>query len=149
MIAYKQTTNNQIHFALTKGDWSKDEVVPLRVISSNSYYDLFSALQFGEIPMLEKTTGIINEHGKGAVIFINNVSDSDLLLSKMNQFKQFLEGKADRGTIPNDMKDYGIGAQIIQDLGIKKVNLITRNPKNRQTVGGFDIEIVAYTPFES
>jgi len=146
MTSYKQTTNNQIHFALTKGNWTKEEVVPLRVISSNSYYDLFSALQFGEIPMLAKTTQVINDFGKGAVIFINNVSDSDLLLSKMNQFKQYLEGKADRGTIPNDMKDYGIGAQIIQDLGIKKINLITRNPKNRQTVGGFDIEIVAYTP---
>src|SRR5690606_13381945 len=91
MISYKQTTNNQIHFALTKGNWTKEEVVPLRVISSNSYYDLFSALQFGEIPMLEKTTQVINDYGKGAVIFINNVSDSDLLLSKLNQFKQYLE----------------------------------------------------------
>lgn len=146
LISYKQTTNNQIHFVLTKGEWEKDETVPLRVISSNSYYDLFSALEFGETPQLETTSKIINEYGKGAMIFINNVSESELLMSKMNQFRQWVEGKAEKGIIPNDMKDYGIGAQIIQDLGIKKINLITRNPKKtQQNVGGFDIEIVEYT----
>lgn len=145
MTSYKQTTNNQIHFALTKGEWTEDEVIPLRVISSNSYYDLFSALQFGETPLVKKTTQIINDFGKGAIIFINNVSDSDLLLSKLNQFKQYLEGTVPTGIIPNDMKDYGIGAQIIKDLGIKNINLITRNPNAKQSVGGFDIEIVAYT----
>lgn len=145
MTSYKQTTNNQIHFALTKGKWSADEVIPLRVISSNSYYDLFSALQFGETPLVEKTSKIINDFGKGAIIFINNVSDSDLLLSKLNQFKQYLEGSVETGIIPNDMKDYGIGAQIIKDLGIKNINLITKNPNAKQSVGGFDIEIVDYT----
>lgn len=145
MVSYKQTTNNQIHFALIKGEWDADEIIPLRVISSNSYYDLFSALQFGETPLVEKTAKIINDFGKGAMIFINNVSDSDLLLNKMHQFKQYLEGNAKSGIIPNDMKDYGIGAQIIKDLGIKNINLITRNPSARQTVGGFDIEIVEYT----
>ena len=146
LISYKQTTNNQIHFVLTTGEWKQDEIVPLRVISSNSYYDLFSALEFGETPQLEVTSKIINEHGKGAMIFINNVSESELLMSKMNQFRQWVEGKAEKGIIPNDMKDYGIGAQIIQDLGIRKINLITRNPKEKhQTVGGFDIEIVEYT----
>lgn len=145
MISYKQTTNNQIHFALTKGEWTENEVVPLRVISSNSYYDLFSALQFGETPLVEKTSQKINEFGKGAIIFINNVSDSDLLMNKMNQFKQYLEGTAESGIIPNDMKDYGIGAQIIKDLGIKNINLITRNPGNIHLVGGFDIEIVEHT----
>lgn len=146
LIAYKQTTNEQIHFVLTKGNWTEDEVVPLRVISSNSYYDLFSALEFGETPQLKITSEIINNFGKGAMIFINNVSDSNLLLSKMNQFKNFVEGKSEIGIIPNDMKDYGIGAQIIKDLGIKKINLITRKPQNQQAVvGGYGIDIVEYT----
>ena len=146
LIAYKQTTNEQIHFVLTKGNWTEDEIVPLRVISSNSYYDLFSALEFGETPQLKITSEIINNFGKGAMIFINNVSDSNLLLSKMNQFKSFVEGKSEIGIIPNDMKDYGIGAQIIKDLGIKKINLITRKPQNQQAVvGGYGIDIVEYT----
>ncbi len=146
LISYKQTTNNQIHFVLTQGEWDETETIPLRVISSNSYYDLFAALEFGETPQLQITSDIIHENGKGAMIFINNVSESELLLGKMNQFRQWMEGKSDTGIIPNDMKDYGIGAQIIQDLGIKKINLITRNPKDKQqTVGGFDIEIVDYT----
>lgn len=147
MIAYKQSTNKQIHFVLKKGNWSKDEIVPLRVISSNSYYDLFSALQLGEIPQLQTISNIINENGKGAMIFINNVSDSELMMSKMKQFQRFSEGKAKTGIIPNDQREYGIGAQIIQDLGITKVNLITRNPENhQQKISGFDIEIVEYTP---
>jgi 3,4-dihydroxy 2-butanone 4-phosphate synthase/GTP cyclohydrolase II len=146
LVSYKQTTNNQIHFVLKKGEWTEEEVVPLRVISSNSYYDLFAALEFGETPQLKITSDIIHEQGKGAIIFINNVSDSDLMLTKMNHFRQYIEGKAETGIIPNDMKDYGIGAQIIKDLGIKKINLITRKPQNQQyTVGGYGIDIVEYT----
>lgn len=146
LIAYKQTTNNQIHFALTKGEWSEDETVLLRVISSNSYYDLFSTLQVGEIPQLEKITSLISEKEKGVIIFINNVSDSDLMMSKLKQFKLFIEGKAESGVIQNDSRDHGIGAQIIHDLGIKKINLITRNPANkRQVIGGYNIDIVEYT----
>lgn len=146
LTAYKQTTNDQIHYALTVGEWTEDEIIPLRVISSNTYYDMFSALQYGEKPLIEKINNIIREKGKGAIIFINNVSESDLQLSKMRQFKQYLEGHTDTPVVLNDMKDYGIGAQIIKDLGVKKINLITRNPKNYQsTVGGYGIEIVEYT----
>lgn len=144
--AYKQTNNNQIHFALTKGNWTSDEIVPLRVISSNTYYDLFAALQLGEFPQLKLTSEIINRYGKGAMIFINNVSDSELMLRKMNLFKSFSDGKSDTGVIPNDIRDYGIGGQIIKDLNIKKANLITRNPDNKeQTLSGFDLKIVEYT----
>lgn len=149
LTAYKQTTNNQIHFALTKGEWTEDEIVPLRVISSNSYYDLFSALQFGEFPQLKLTSEIINQYGKGAMVFINNVSDSDLMLRKMNRFKLFTEGKATTGIIPNDFRDYGIGGQIIKDLKIRKANLITRNPENKeQSLSGFELKIVKYTPID-
>lgn len=143
--AYKQKTNNQIHFVLSTGNWTEDEAVPLRVISSNAYYDLFSALESGEHPQLEKTNRIIREKGKGAIIFINNVSDSDLMISRMKRFIQFSEGKSESGIIPDDLKDYGIGAQIIQDLGIKKVDLITRNPDRKWVISGFDIDIVEYT----
>lgn len=146
LIAFKQTTNNQIHFALTRGEWKEDEIVPLRVISSNIYYDLFAALQLGEFPQLKLTNEIISEKGKGAVIFINNVSDSDLMLRKMNRFRMYSEGKTDSGIIPNDFRDYGIGAQIIKELNIKRANLITRNPDNKeQSLSGFDLKIVEYT----
>lgn len=146
LIAYKQTTNDQVHLALTQGKWSEDETVPVRVISSNSYYDLFSVLQLGEIPQFQAIADIIKSNGKGVLIFINNVSDSALMLSKLTSFKQFAEGKIDSGIIPNDSRDYGIGAQIIQDLGIKKMNLITKNPGSKQQhLTGFDIDILEYT----
>lgn len=145
LISYKQTTNNQVHFVLKKGKWSEDEIIPVRVISSNSYYDLFSALEFGERPQLGEIANALDRFGKGAIIFINNVSDSDILMTKMRQFRQFVEGKSRTGIIPDDMKDYGIGAQIIRDLGIKKINLLTRNPNSKHPVGGFELEIVEYT----
>lgn len=146
LIAYKQTTNDQVHLALKQGTWTEDEIVPVRVISSNSYYDLFSVLQLGEIPQFEEIAKIIKAHEKGVLIFINNVSDSDLMLSKLKRYKQFLEGKAETGIIPNDSRDYGIGSQIILDLGIKKMNLITKKPGNKQQhLTGFDLDILEYT----
>lgn len=146
LIAYKQTTNDQVHLALSQGHWTEDEVVPVRVISSNSYYDLFSVLQMGEIPQFQDIADIIKSHGKGVLVFINNVSDSDLMLGKLKRYKQFLEGKAETGIIPNDSRDYGIGSQIILDLGIKKMNLITKKPGNKQQhLTGFDLDILEYT----
>ncbi len=142
LITYKQTTNGQIHFALTKGNWTAEEPVLVRVKSSNSYYDLFSALQNGETPMLQKVTDLINAEGKGAVVFINNLTDSDLILSKLRHYKEYLEGKQKNPLLSMDEKDYGIGAQIIKDLGIKNIKLITQNPDKVRPLSGYGLEIV-------
>lgn len=147
LIAYRQTTNDQIHFALKKGEWNEDEVVPVRVKSTNSYYDLFAALQNGETPLLEKTAKIIEENGKGVIIFINNVLNPELIHTKLNLFKKFSEGKVASGVLPADEKDHGIGSQIIKDLGIKRLNLITRTPDKPQTTQ-YGLEIVDYTKIE-
>ena len=141
LIAYQQTTNNQVHFALKKGTWTKDDVVPVRVKSTNSYYDLFSALQNGETPLLEKTMNIINEEERGVVIFINNIQNSELVEQKLEIFKSFSEGKSKSGVLPADEKDHGIGSQIIKDLGIQKINLITRNLEDPHTTQ-YGLEIV-------
>ncbi|MEG0982425.1 MAG: hypothetical protein RSF29_03310 [Algoriella sp.] len=141
LIAYQQTTNNQVHFALKKGTWTKDDVVPVRVKSTNSYYDLFSALQNGETPLLEKTMNIINEEKKGVVIFINNIQNSELIEQKLEILKSFSEGKSKSGVLPADEKDHGIGSQIIKDLGIQKINLITRNLEDPHTTQ-YGLEIV-------
>ncbi|SZD73836.1 Riboflavin biosynthesis protein ribBA [Candidatus Ornithobacterium hominis] len=144
LIAYQQTTNEQIHFAMTKANWSIDEVVPVRVKSTNTYFDLFSALHLGEKPLLKKITDIINQNGKGAIIFINNVADSDLILGKFKHYQDYLEGTNSQALMKTDQKDYGIGAQIIKDLGIKKIALITQNPRQKKAIGGYGLEIEEY-----
>ncbi|MRJ10520.1 3,4-dihydroxy-2-butanone-4-phosphate synthase [Ornithobacterium rhinotracheale] len=144
LIAYKQTTNNQIHFALTKGEWSADEAVPVRVKSTNDYFDLFTALHKGEQPLLEKITKIINQEGKGVLVFINNAIDSDLVQAKFNHYKAYLEGTQENPLKAPDTKDYGIGAQILKDLGVHKMKLITRNPDSKKAIGGYDLEIAEF-----
>ncbi len=143
LIAYKQTTNNQVHFALTKGEWTADEVVPVRVKSSNNYYDLFSSLQNGENPLLAKTAEIINEAGKGVIIFINNIQDADTVQAKLEVFKAFSAGEIESGILPEDEKNHGIGSQIIKDLGIQKMNVITRTVEEPHTTQ-YGLEIVDY-----
>ncbi|MBV7440070.1 3,4-dihydroxy-2-butanone-4-phosphate synthase [Weeksellaceae bacterium TAE3-ERU29] len=141
LIAYQQTTNGQIHFALTKGEWNKDEAIAVRVKSTNDYFDLFSALHNGEKPLLDKVTQIINKDGKGVVVFINNVIDSDLIKAKFNHYKEYLAGTQENPLKSVDSKDYGIGAQILKDLGIQKMKLITQNPSGKKAIGGYDLSI--------
>lgn len=145
LIAYQQTTNDQVHFALTKGEWTENDVVPVRVKSSNNYYDLFSALQNGENPLLEKTAKIIEDAGKGVIIFINNIQNADLVQSKLEAFKAFSAGLLDSGILPEDEKNHGIGSQIIKDLGINKMNVITRNVDEKPHITQYGLEIVDYT----
>lgn len=146
LIAYRQTTNDQIHYALTKGEWTENDEVAVRVNSTNSYYDLFSALQNGEQPMLAKTAKVIDELGKGTIIFINNVQTPESIHTKLNLYKKYSEGKMDSGILPVDEKDHGIGSQIIKDLGIKKMNVLTRSVDNKEPeTTEFGLEIVKYT----
>jgi len=145
LIAYKQTNNDQIHFALTKGEWTEDEVIPVRVKSSNNYYDLFAGLQHGETPLLEKTAKILEKEGKGVIIFINNIQNSDLIQAKLEMFKAYSEGKVESGILPEDEKNHGIGSQIIKDLGIKKMNVITRHIAEEPHTTQYGLEIVKYT----
>ena len=146
LIAYRQTTNNQIHYALTKGEWTENDEVAVRVNSTNSYYDLFSALQNGEQPMLACTAKVIDEIGRGTIIFINNVQTPESIHTKLNLYKKYSEGKMDSGILPIDEKDHGIGSQIIKDLGIKKMNILTRSTNNKEPeTTEFGLEFVRYT----
>ncbi len=147
LTTFKQTNNEQIHFALTKGEWNENENVPVRVKASNNYYNLFNSLTKGENPSMEKITQIIDKEGKGALILINNVANPDLVLSKLHQFKKFQQGKSNSSTIPMDRKDYGIGAQIIKQLGIHNIRLISNTTKVLKAIEGYGIHIVDYIRF--
>lgn len=147
LTTFKQTNNDQIHFALTKGEWDENEKVPVRVQSSNNYYDLFGSLSKGEDPIMDKVTQIMNQEEKGALILINNVANPELVLSKLQQFKKFQQGKNDTPTLPMDGKDYGIGAQIIKQLGIQNIRLISNTTKVLKAIEGYGLHIADYIQF--
>ena len=140
-FAFKETSTDQIHFALTKGKWSENEPILVRVQASNSYFDVLSRLTAGEKPLLEKVTKMINDEGKGAIIFINNVSNSENTMRKLQQFLDFQDGQEKRPTLASNFHDYGIGTQILKNLGINKFRVITQNTAQKPLVGGYDVEV--------
>ncbi len=139
--AFKETSTDQIHFALTKGSWVDGEPILVRVQASNSYFDVLNRLIAGEKPLLEKVTKIINDEGKGAIIFINNVSSEENTMRKLQQFLNYQDGEEKRPTLASNFRDYGIGTQILKNLGINKFRVITQSPNLKPNVAGYDVEV--------
>ena len=138
---FEEKPTEQIHYALTKGTWSADEAVLVRVQSSGTYFDVFSRLSNGEHPLMQKVTDLINAEGKGAVVFINNVSNKENTLSRIKHFLNFQDGTSEQPTIAPNFRDYGIGTQILKDLGINKFKVITQNPNIKPILSGYDVEV--------
>ncbi|MFN3773850.1 3,4-dihydroxy-2-butanone-4-phosphate synthase [Cloacibacterium normanense] len=139
--AFQEKHTDQIHFALTKGNWEIDEPVLVRVQSSSAYFDVLSRLINGENPQLEKVTNMINAEGKGALIFINNVSNAELTMRKLQQFLNYQDGQVARPTLTANFIEYGIGTQILKKLGITNFRVITQNPNQKPLVAGYGVEI--------
>ncbi|WP_374958756.1 3,4-dihydroxy-2-butanone-4-phosphate synthase [Gilvibacter sp.] len=145
--AYKQTTNDQVHLALTKGDWSSNEPVAVRINSTLVNNDILGTLTNNADKKLDDMFKAVEKEGKGAVVFINQQSQSLNLLKRLSELKTQQSGnevvKAPR--IAMDNKDFGIGAQILHDLGIAKIRLISNNPQTKR-VGmiGYGLEITDY-----
>ena len=148
--AYQQTTNQQIHLALTKGSWSEDEAVLTRINSLRISNDILSMLT-GEVSRgLDDIFSLINQAEKGAVIFINQQQSSENLLSRIEKFKGMQQkGEVDKAPpIVMDSRDFGIGAQILHDLKIKNLNLISNSNKMpRVGITGYGIKIVGYVNY--
>ncbi|WP_426430031.1 3,4-dihydroxy-2-butanone-4-phosphate synthase [Winogradskyella sp. HB-48] len=148
--AYLQTTNNQVHIALTKGTWKSDETVLTRVNSTLVNNDILGTLTNNADQKLDDMFNAINTEGKGAIIFINQQAESMNLLSRLSVLKENQEEgelvKAPR--ISMDSKDFGIGAQILHDLKISKINLLSNSLQTKR-VGmiGYGLEIVDYVNY--
>ena len=146
--AYQQTTNDQVHLALTKGNMSKNESTLVRINSSQTRNDLLSLIMGSNEEEIDKVFSLINKEGKGAVIFINQPAKSTSLLARLKKIKK---SKSKNDKIPRlkmDSRDFGIGAQILHDLSIRKLRVIT-NSKQKPRVGitGYGLEIVDYVKF--
>ncbi|MCL4166115.1 UNVERIFIED_CONTAM: hypothetical protein GTU68_007699, partial [Idotea baltica] len=148
--AYKQTTNNQVHIALTKGQWSDNEEVLTRINSTLVNNDILGTLTNNADQQLDDMFKVINDAGKGAIIFINQESQSMNILSRLSFLKenQSTEKIAKAPKINMDHRDFGIGAQILHDLNIHKLQLIS-NTEQTKRVGliGYGLEIVDYVKY--
>ena len=147
--AYQQTTNNQIHLALTKGAWSKEEAILTRVNSTLVNNDILGTLTNNADKKLDQMFQVINEEGRGAILFINQQNQSNNLLGRLTILKENqVNGQIKAPTIEMDNKDFGIGAQILHDIHISKIKLVT-NTKQTKRVGmiGYGLEITDYVTY--
>ncbi len=148
--AYEQTTNRQIHLALTKGQWEENEAVLVRVNSSSANNDILGMLTNNAEDHLDSIFQIIDKSETGAVIFINQETPSGSLLNRIKQLKvaQSQDNVVPAPLVVSDHRDFGIGAQILHDLKISKIKLMTNTTQTKR-VGmiGYGLEIVDYIPY--
>ncbi len=147
--AYEQTTNKQIHIALTKGNWNLGESILTRINSSQVNNDLLGTLTHNADKQLDGMFKIINEQGKGAVIFINQDMQTISLLNRITELKELqIKGELKAPKIVIDSKDFGIGAQILHDIDISKIRLVS-NTQQGKRVGmiGYGLEITEYVSY--
>ncbi|HOX83689.1 MAG TPA: bifunctional 3,4-dihydroxy-2-butanone-4-phosphate synthase/GTP cyclohydrolase II [Chryseolinea sp.] len=147
LVAFEQKNTNEIHLALVKGTWEKDEPVLVRVHSSCVTGDIFGSCRCDCGPQLHKAMELVNKEGKGVVLYMKQEGRGIGLLNKLKAYKlqeeglDTVEANLQLG-FDMDERDYGIGAQILRDLGISKIKLITNNPKKRVGLMGYGLEIV-------
>jgi 3,4-dihydroxy 2-butanone 4-phosphate synthase/GTP cyclohydrolase II len=147
--AYQQTTNKQVHLALTKGSWNLGEPILTRINSTQSNNDILNTLTQDVDKKVEELFQHINAEGRGAVLFINQEIDSSDLLHRLTELKQLQsEGIQKAPQIKMDVKDFGIGAQILHDIDVSKIRLLTNTFQSKR-VGmiGYGLEITEYVPY--
>jgi 3,4-dihydroxy 2-butanone 4-phosphate synthase/GTP cyclohydrolase II len=147
LVAYKQTTTGQEHLALVKGTWEKDEPVLVRVHSSCLTGDIFGSCRCDCGQQLHKSMEMIDKEGKGVIVYMNQEGRGICLLNKLKAYKlqeeglDTVEANIELG-FKMDERDYGVGAQILRDLGVCKIVLLSNNPKKRAGLLGYGLEIV-------
>jgi 3,4-dihydroxy 2-butanone 4-phosphate synthase/GTP cyclohydrolase II len=148
--AYQQTTNNQIHIALTKGVWNTNEHVLTRINSTLVNNDILGTLTNNADQKLDSMFKVVNDAEKGAIVFINQQSQSMNLLKRLATLKDSqVEGKVTKApAIEMDSKDFGIGAQILHDLNIHKLRLISNSQQTKRVgIIGYGLEIIEYVNY--
>ena len=146
LSAFQQTNNNQIHLVLSKGEWNENEPVLVRINSSITNNDILTSLTSKSKNMLDGIFNKINEEEKGVIVFINQPANPVNVLFRLNEIKK-LQSKGEYKTPPvvMDDKDFGIGAQILHDLNIHKIRLLTNSTQiKRVGMTGYGLEIVEY-----
>jgi 3,4-dihydroxy 2-butanone 4-phosphate synthase/GTP cyclohydrolase II len=153
LVAYKQKSTGDIHMALIKGKWEEDEPVLVRVHSSCQTGDIFGSCRCDCGPQLHRAFEMVEKEGKGIVLYMNQEGRGIGLINKLKAYKlqengmDTVEANIELG-FDVDQRDYGVGAQILRDLGVTKLRLISNNPKKRAGLMGYGLEIVEKIPIE-
>ena len=153
LIAFDQLNSNEVHMALVKGTWEKNEPVLVRVHSSCVTGDIFGSCRCDCGSQLHAAMEMVDREGKGVVLYMKQEGRGIGLLNKLKAYKlqeeglDTVEANLQLG-FDMDERDYGVGAQIIRNLGINKIRLITNNPKKRVGLMGYGLEIVDNVPIE-
>lgn len=147
--AYKQTTNDQVHIALVRGSWKHGDPVLTRINSTLVNNDILGTLTNNPDETLNRMFNALNAEDKGAMIFINQGNQSKNLLGRLAEFKKLqAEGITKAPKIDMDTKDFGIGAQILHDLNISKIRLLSNSAQTRRVgMVGYGLEIVEYVNY--
>jgi 3,4-dihydroxy 2-butanone 4-phosphate synthase/GTP cyclohydrolase II len=153
LVAYRQTNTDDLHLALVKGTWQEDEPVLVRVHSSCITGDIFGSCRCDCGPQLHTAMKMVQDAGKGVVLYMNQEGRGIGLINKLKAYKLQEQGldtvQANEVLgFKMDARDYGVGAQILRDLGVKKIKLISNNPKKRAGLIGYGLEIVDSVPIE-
>ena len=153
LIPFRQKSNGLEHIALIKGEWKKDEPVLVRMHSSCMTGDTFSSLRCECGEQLHISMKMIEKEGKGAVVYLNQEGRGIGLMEKMRAYKlqeqgfDTVEANLHLGH-DSDEREYGVGAQILRELSISKIKLITNNPVKRAALEGYGLEIIENIPIE-
>lgn len=153
MTAYTQLENNAIHLALSKGEWTPDEAVLVRVHSSCITGDIFGSCRCDCGPQLHKAMQMIQEEGKGIIVYMNQEGRGIGLVNKLLSYNlqdigfDTYEANIKLG-FKGDERDYGVGAQILRAQGVSKMRLMSNNPTKRAGLIGYGLEVVENIPIE-
>ena len=153
LVAYKQTTNDQDHLALIKGEWEEGEAVLTRVHSSCVTGDIFGSCRCDCGAQLHAAMEMVEKEGKGVIVYMNQEGRGIGLLNKLKAYElqeqgmDTVEANLALG-FKMDERDYGIGAQILRDLGVSKMRLMSNNPKKRTGLIGYGLEIIENVAIE-
>lgn len=143
--AFVDSTSGDCHLALTLGSWEPDEPVMVRVHSTSETGDILGVLTANYHQQIAHSLEMIQKEGKGAFVYLRQQDKNNTLLAKLNHYKMLLEEnelhKFDLNTSMGK-KDFGIGAQILCDLGITRIRLLTNHPRRRTGMIGYGLEIV-------
>jgi 3,4-dihydroxy 2-butanone 4-phosphate synthase / GTP cyclohydrolase II len=141
VIAFTQITTGDTHLAIKKGSWELNEPVLVRVHSSSETGDIIGTLFEGYGSQLEKSMEIISKEGKGVLIYMRHGEKGNSILNHLKSYGQDAPTHGE-GTQSIEQRDYGVGAQMIRELNISKIRLISNHPKKRIGLMGYGLEIV-------
>ncbi|MCF8372014.1 MAG: bifunctional 3,4-dihydroxy-2-butanone-4-phosphate synthase/GTP cyclohydrolase II [Bacteroidales bacterium] len=151
VIPFRQKSNGLEHVAIIKGTWEKDDPILVRVHSSCVTGDIFASRKCDCGEQLHKAMQMVEDAGQGVIVYMNQEGRGIGLFNKIKAYK-LQEGGLDTVEanhhlgFRDDERDYGVGAQILRDLGVHRIRLLTNNPKKRAGLEGYDIEIIENIP---